>query len=211
MRKCRPLQRHFHDVTLTLARITDITLLRMTLSKCRPLQRDVTLTPARITDITLWRKCLCAGSHVVPRILHSLPTKKVKKLDHTYPKVSSRRRGRCVQSLVQKCGFVWGTNKQTNKNEQKTILAIYIRLPYVMDKMGRRDVAWQFHTHRPSVIVLVFVVCTVTLSCLLLPLFLLFSFLPSLCSSFYHRFETFCTHFYPLIISCVTCVFCIMH
>jgi hypothetical protein len=47
------------------------------------------------------------GSHVVPRILHSLPTKKVKKVekaqtfsDHTYPTVSSRRRGRCVQSLV---------------------------------------------------------------------------------------------------------------
>jgi len=50
----------------------------------------------------------CAGSHVVPRILHSLPTKKVKKVekgqtfsDHKYPPVSWRRRGRCVQSLVQ--------------------------------------------------------------------------------------------------------------
>ena len=49
----------------------------------------------------------CAGSHVVPRILHSLPTKKVEKVEkgqtfsgHTST-VSSRRRGRCVQSLVQ--------------------------------------------------------------------------------------------------------------
>jgi hypothetical protein len=50
----------------------------------------------------------CAGSHVVPRILHSLPTKKVEKIekrqtfsDHTYSTVSSRRRGRRVQGLVQ--------------------------------------------------------------------------------------------------------------
>jgi len=46
----------------------------------------------------------CAGSHVVPKILHSLPKKKVKKVekgqifsDYTYPTVSSWRRGRCVQ------------------------------------------------------------------------------------------------------------------
>jgi len=76
----------------------------------------------------------CAGSHVVPRILHPLPTKKVKKVekcqtfsDHTYPRVSSRPRGRCVQSLVQIGSEMWirirykQTNKQTNKNEQKTI------------------------------------------------------------------------------------------
>jgi len=105
--KCR-LVRHFRDVTLTPARATNITLSRMTLGKCRLLQRhfrDVTLTPARITHITLSRKSW-AGSHVVPRILHSLPTK-VRKVakgqvfsDHTYPTVSSRRRERCVQSLV---------------------------------------------------------------------------------------------------------------
>ena len=77
------------------------------------------------------------GSHVVPRILHSLPTKKVKKVekgqtfsDHTYPTVSSRRRGRCVQSLVQIGSEMWICirYKQTNKNEQKTISALYIRL-----------------------------------------------------------------------------------
>jgi len=55
---CRLLQSHFRDVTLTAARITDITLSRMTCRtrNCRLLQRhfrDVTLTPARITDITL--------------------------------------------------------------------------------------------------------------------------------------------------------------
>jgi hypothetical protein len=50
----------------------------------------------------------CSCSHVVPRILHSLPTKKVIKvekgqtfLDHKYPTVSSKRRGRCMQSVVQ--------------------------------------------------------------------------------------------------------------
>jgi hypothetical protein len=63
----------------------------------------------------------CAGSHVVPRILHSLPPKKVKKLEHTYPKVSSRQSGRCVQSLVQIGSEIWicMRYKQTNKNEQK--------------------------------------------------------------------------------------------
>ena len=80
----------------------------------RPLQRhfrDVTLTPAKITDITLSRMTH-AGSHFVPRIRHPLPTK-VKKgrkgltfSGHTYPTVSSKRRGRCVEvwfRLVQKC------------------------------------------------------------------------------------------------------------
>jgi len=74
----------------------------------------------------------CAGNHVVPRILYSLPTKKVKKVeksqtfsDHTYPTVSSRRRGRCVQSLVQIGSEIWICirYKQTNKHEQKTISA----------------------------------------------------------------------------------------
>jgi hypothetical protein len=49
-----------------------------------------------------------AGGHFVPIIPHSLSTKKVRKLeegqtfsDHTYPTVSSRQWGRCVQSLVE--------------------------------------------------------------------------------------------------------------
>jgi uncharacterized protein YjbI with pentapeptide repeats len=68
-RKCRLQQRHFRDVTLTPARITDITLSRMTLGKCRLLLRhfrDVTLTPARITNITLWRKCLAPAAMLWP-------------------------------------------------------------------------------------------------------------------------------------------------
>jgi hypothetical protein len=60
--KCRLLLRHFRDVTLTPARIADITLSRLTLGKCRLLQRDVTLTPSRITDIKLWRKCLAPAA-----------------------------------------------------------------------------------------------------------------------------------------------------
>jgi len=52
-RNCR-LLRNFHDVTLTAARIADITLSRMT----------------------------CAGSRFVPRIRHLLPTKKVKKVEN---------------------------------------------------------------------------------------------------------------------------------
>jgi hypothetical protein len=64
---------------------------------CRMLQRhfrDVTLTPATITDITLSRMAR-AGNDFVPRIRHSLPTKKVQKgrkgqtfSGHTYPTVS---------------------------------------------------------------------------------------------------------------------------
>jgi hypothetical protein len=75
------------------------------------------------------------GSHVVPRILHSLPTKKVKKVekgqtfsDHSYTTVSSRTRGKCVQNLVQIGSEMWicvRYKKQTNKNEQKTISALY--------------------------------------------------------------------------------------
>jgi len=58
----------------------------------------------------------CAGSHVVPRILHSLPMKKVKKVeksqtfsDHTYPTVIPDEGGDVCKfwfRLVQKCGFV---------------------------------------------------------------------------------------------------------
>jgi len=50
---------------------------------CRLLQRhfrDVTLTAARITDITLsWTAC--AGTNFVSRIRHSIPAKKVKKIE----------------------------------------------------------------------------------------------------------------------------------
>jgi len=68
----------------------------------------------------------CAGSHVVPRILYSLPKKKVKKVekgqtfsDHTYPTVSSRRRGRCVQSLVQIGSDMWICIRYKRTNKQK--------------------------------------------------------------------------------------------
>ena len=103
--KCRLLKR---DVTLTPARIVDITLSRMTLGKCRLLQRDVTLTSARITDITLWRKCVAPAAMLCPGFCTPSLRRRSKKVekcqtfsDHTYPRVSSRRRGRCVQSLVQ--------------------------------------------------------------------------------------------------------------
>ena len=81
----------------------------------------------------------CAGSHVAPRIQYSLPMKKVKKVekgqkfsDHTYPTVSSKRRGRCVESVVQTgsemliCIRYKLTNKQT-KTIKKTISPLYIR------------------------------------------------------------------------------------
>jgi len=99
-RNCRLLQRHFRDVTLTPVRITDITLSRMT----------------------------CAGSHSLPRIRYPLPDEEGQKgrkgqifSDHAYSTVSSRPRGRCVQSLVQIGLEMWicirlkQTNKQTNK------------------------------------------------------------------------------------------------
>ena len=65
----------------------------------------------------------------VPRILHWLPTKKVKKVeegqtfsDHTYPTVSDRRRGRCVRSLVRiGSEIVTIRYKQTNKQTNKQI------------------------------------------------------------------------------------------
>ena len=55
-----------------------------------------------------------AGSHLVPMILQWPPKKKVPKgrrgqefQVHTYPTVSSRPRGRCVQSLVQIGSEMW--------------------------------------------------------------------------------------------------------
>jgi hypothetical protein len=87
----------------------------MTLGKCRLLQCDVTLTPARITNNAV-TEVFCAGSHVVPRILHSLATKKVKKVEksQTFPTMHTLRslpeEGKDVCKvwfrLVQKCGFV---------------------------------------------------------------------------------------------------------
>ena len=87
-RKCRLLQRHFRDVTQIAARITDITMSRMT----------------------------CAGRHFVPRIRHSFPTKKVKKVEkvvhfqtiHTLRPVPDQRGDVCKVwfRLVQKCEFV---------------------------------------------------------------------------------------------------------
>ena len=84
-RNCRLLQRHFRDVTLTPARITDITLSRMT----------------------------HAGSHFVPRIRHPLPTvvKRVKKVEHFRTIYTLRplpdQGERCVQSLVEIGSEMW--------------------------------------------------------------------------------------------------------
>jgi hypothetical protein len=64
--KCRLLLLYFRVVTIIPARITDVTLSRMTLVKCRLLQSDVTLTPTRIMDITLWRKCLAPAAMLCP-------------------------------------------------------------------------------------------------------------------------------------------------
>ena len=73
----------------------------------------------------------CTGSRVVPRILYSLHTKKVKKVekdqtfsDHTYPRSLPDEGGDVCK--------VWFRNVdlykvQTNKNEQKTISVLYIR------------------------------------------------------------------------------------
>jgi len=81
--------------------------------------RNVTLTAARITDVTLSRMT-CAGSHFVPRIRHSFPTKKVKKVIHfrtIHTLLSLPDQGGDVCDVwlksVQKCKFVQGTNKQT--------------------------------------------------------------------------------------------------
>jgi hypothetical protein len=77
----------------------------------------------------------CAGSHVAPRIQYSLAMKKVKKLeksqtfsDHTYPTVSTIRRGRCVESVVQIVSEMWICigYKQTNKQKQSKKLFTFI-------------------------------------------------------------------------------------
>ena len=103
-RNCRLLQRHFHDVTLTAAQITDITLSRMA----------------------------CAGSHFMPRIWHSLPTKKVKKVERSnifWPYIPYG----LFQTKGEKCakfGLDWFRNVnlykvQTNTNKQ-TNIQLYI-------------------------------------------------------------------------------------
>jgi len=68
----------------------------------------------------------CAGNHVVPKILHSLPTNEVRKVgkgqtfsDHRYPTVSSGRRRRCVQSLVQIGLEIWICIWYKQRNKQK--------------------------------------------------------------------------------------------
>jgi len=80
-RNCRLLQRHARDVTVTHAAITDITLSRMTLAPAQ----DLTLAP----DRRGWK-----GRGQILWV-------------HTYPTVSSRPRGRCVQSLVQIGSEMW--------------------------------------------------------------------------------------------------------
>jgi hypothetical protein len=62
---------------------------------------DVTLTPARITVITLSRMTR-AGSHFVARIWHSLPRKKVKKVE----KVKHFRTIHTLRSLPDQGGDV---------------------------------------------------------------------------------------------------------
>ena len=79
-----------------------------------------------------------AGSHVVPRLLHWILTEEVEKIEkcqilwvHTYHTTSSRRKGRRVQSLVEIGSEMWiCINKETDKNEQKTISSLYIRLKF---------------------------------------------------------------------------------
>jgi hypothetical protein len=63
--------------------------------------RDVTLTAARITDITLSRMTR-GGSHFVPRIRHSLQTKKIKKVE----KVKHFRTIHTLRSLPDQGGGV---------------------------------------------------------------------------------------------------------
>jgi hypothetical protein len=85
------------------------------LSSATTLFCDVALTPARITDITLSRVTR-AGSHFVLRIRHSLPTKKVTKVEkvkyfrnlHTLRSLSDQQGDVCKVwfRLVQKCEFV---------------------------------------------------------------------------------------------------------
>jgi type III secretory pathway component EscU len=82
---------------------------------CRLLQhhfRDVALTPARITDITLSRMT-CDGNHLLSWDRHSLATKKVEMVRnfgsiHTLRTLPDQGKDVCkvwVRS-VQKCGFV---------------------------------------------------------------------------------------------------------
>jgi len=91
----------------------------------------------------------CTGSHLLSWNRHALSTKKGKKVEkgqtfwvHTYPMVSSRPRGRYVQSLVQIGSEMWicirykqtkanTTNKQTNK---KKLSVLYIRFQSISHK-----------------------------------------------------------------------------
>jgi len=97
--------------------------------KCRVLQLhflDVAQTPARITDITLSRITLALATIFCPGIGTRLRQKDQKGRKgqeiwvHIYPTVSSRPMGRCLQSMVQIsseiriCIRYKQTNKQTN-------------------------------------------------------------------------------------------------
>jgi hypothetical protein len=93
---------------------------------CRLLQRhfrDVALRPARITDKRLSRMT-CAGSHLLScnrqsaaifcpvigtrsRQVRWKSSRSQKFWVHTYPTVSSRPKGRCVQSLVKIGSEMW--------------------------------------------------------------------------------------------------------
>jgi len=133
--KCRLLLRHFRDVTLTPARITEITLSQMNLGKCRLLQRDVILISARITDITLWQKCLAPAAMLCPGFCTRCLRRRSKRLKrvkhfrtiHTLRSLPDERGDVCKVCfrLVQKCGFVKGTNKQKKKRTKNHFSFIY--------------------------------------------------------------------------------------
>ena len=122
----RLLRRHFRYVRGTPARITDIRLPRMTppsAMSCRWRHANTSWNHGCKGIAENGR----AGSHLVLMILQWPPKEKGPKgrrghefRVHTYPTVSSKPRGRRVQSLVQIGSEIWicissiHTNKQTN-------------------------------------------------------------------------------------------------
>jgi hypothetical protein len=97
-RNCRLLQRQFRNVALTAARITDITLSRMTF----------------------------AGSHFVPRIRHSLPTINVKKIQKS--NIFGRCMPYCLfQIKGEMCAkFGWDRFRNVNLYKVKTNIQLYV-------------------------------------------------------------------------------------
>jgi hypothetical protein len=91
--------------------------------------RDVQLRPAKNHGYNAVAEVSSTGSHFVPRILHSLPMKieKVEKgqtfSDHT---VSSRRRGRSVQSMVQIGSEMWICIRYKQTKTNKKPFQLYI-------------------------------------------------------------------------------------